>query len=187
MSIGPDKRIYITTIGEFDKDGDGAVMVVEDGKAVPFATGLDDPKGMVWAGGFLFVADKKRVWRIDRKGKAEVFVSADKFPVPPIFLNDIEVVPGGFPFGGFSLYVSDSGKDGKGGAVYRIDPTGNVTTFVDTKKHKAINTPNGVHMASEYHLHLARFRFGRSLPHPLRRRAHDQDRRGLRWRGRRLP
>ncbi len=160
--IGPDKRIYVSTIGEFDKDGDGGVMVIEDGKAVPFATGLDDPKGMVWAFNFLYVADKTRIWRIDRKGKATVFVPADKFPVKPIFLNDMEFVSGAFPFGPPpSLYVSDSGKDGKDGAVYRIDIfSGKVTTLVDAKKYPQLKTPNGVHMASEYHVHLVDFGSG---------------------------
>jgi glucose/arabinose dehydrogenase len=166
--IGPDRRIYVSTIGEFDKDGDGAIMVIQGGKAIPFATGLDDPKGMVWAFNFLFVADKDRIWRIDRKGKATVFVPKEKFPSPPIFLNDMEVVTS--PFGPPALYVSDSGKDGKGGAVYRIHPgfdfrrkeltLEKVTTLVDAKKHPEIKSPNGLHMASEYHLHLVDFGTG---------------------------
>src|SRR5437868_1271885 len=47
VAVGLDGRIYITEIGEFNKDGDGRVMVVQNGQAVPFATGLDDPKGIV--------------------------------------------------------------------------------------------------------------------------------------------
>ena len=84
VAIGTDGRTYVTVIGEFDKDGDGSVQVIQDGKAVPFATGLDDPKGMVSYLQWLFVADKKRIWRIDAKGKAEVFVAADAFPRPPL-------------------------------------------------------------------------------------------------------
>ena len=48
-------------------------MNIDDGKVVPFASGLDDPKGLVALQRWLFVADKKRVWRIDETGKAEVF------------------------------------------------------------------------------------------------------------------
>ena len=152
-AIGPDKRIYISVIGEFDKDGDGGIVVVQDGKAVPFATGMDDPKGIVWAGGFLYVADKTRVWRVNAKGKAEVYVSADQFPAPPLFLNDIESDGKG------TLYVSDTGnRKGGGGAVYRIDPRRKVTTLVDAKT--GVHSPNGVHMASEYHLHLLDFGAG---------------------------
>ena len=76
VAVGSDGRIYVTEIGEFGKDGDGRVMVIVNGKAVPFATGLDDPKGMVAWQKWLFVTDKKRVWRIDHTGKAKVFAAA---------------------------------------------------------------------------------------------------------------
>src|SRR5947209_4436545 len=71
VCVGGDGRIYISEIGEFGTDGDGRVLVVDKtGKAVPFATGLDDPKGIVAWTNLLFVTDKKRVWKIDPKGKA---------------------------------------------------------------------------------------------------------------------
>src|ERR1700722_2685367 len=70
VAVGTDGRIYITEIGEFDKDGDGRVLVIQDGKAIPFATGLDDPKGLASHLEWLYVADKNKVWRIDRKGTA---------------------------------------------------------------------------------------------------------------------
>src|SRR5262245_35321431 len=56
VCVGPhDKRIYVSVMGEVGKDGDGSVAVIgKDGKAVPFATGLDDPKGMVWKMSFGF-------------------------------------------------------------------------------------------------------------------------------------
>lgn len=118
-------------------------MVIEDGKAVPFVTGLDDPKGMALFQRWLFVADKTKVLRIDataKTPKAEVFAAAEKFPVPPIFLNDITVDP---ETG--MIYVSDSGKDGKGGAVYRINPKGGAVSLVaDEKKIPGLHTPNGV-------------------------------------------
>ena len=43
---------------------------------MPFATGLDDPKGMVAWLNWLYVTDKNRVWKIDRKGKPEVIAAA---------------------------------------------------------------------------------------------------------------
>ena len=54
---------------------------------MPFASGLDDPKGLVAFQGRLFVADKNRVWRIDGAGKAEVFAPASAFPTPPLYLE----------------------------------------------------------------------------------------------------
>ena len=75
-------RVYVSTLGEIGKDGDGAVVVIDKGKAVPFATGLDDPRGIISRGEWLFVADGKRVWRIDRQGKAHVFAAASAFTPP---------------------------------------------------------------------------------------------------------
>ncbi len=40
-------QMFVSVIGERDRDGDGAVVKIEDGKVVPFASGLDDPKGLV--------------------------------------------------------------------------------------------------------------------------------------------
>src|SRR5262245_36610096 len=54
-------KIYVSVIGEFDKDGDGAIVEIRDGKAVLLVSGLDDPKGIVAFQQWLFVADKKRV------------------------------------------------------------------------------------------------------------------------------
>jgi glucose/arabinose dehydrogenase len=145
--IGPDRGIYISVIGEFGKDGDGAIMKVVDGKAVPFATGLDDPKGLASSRNWLFAADKDRIWRIDKKGKAEVFVAAKAFPSPPLFLNDLVADAFG------NLYVSDSGDlKGSGGAIYRVSPKGKVTLITDYKKTPALKAPNGLALDSESHL-----------------------------------
>jgi glucose/arabinose dehydrogenase len=142
VCVGADGRIYITEIGEFNKDGDGRVVVIDkSGKAVPFATGLDDPKGMVSWVNFLFVTDKKRVWKIDKTGRASVFAAESAFPTPPLFLNDIAVDESG------ALYVSDSGNlKGSGGAIFRIDLKGKVTVVTDGKRDPHLKTPNGLVM-----------------------------------------
>ena len=49
----------------------------------------NDPKGMAAFQGSLFVADKKRVWRIDASGKAKVFAPATAFPTTPLFQSAI--------------------------------------------------------------------------------------------------
>ena len=160
MGPGPERRIFVTTIGDFDKDGDGAVMVVEPGgKTEPFVTGLDDPKGIAVYQKWLFLTDKTKVIRIDataKSPKAEVFAATDRFPVPPIFLNDIAIDQ---ETG--AIYVSDSGKDGKGGAVYRVHPkTGAVTLVVDEKKLPGLKTPNGLANDGTSFLLLADFGTG---------------------------
>ena len=87
------------------------VTVEQSGKITPFATGLDDPKGLVVVGDLMYVADVKKVWRIDAKGKTEVYAAPGDFPRPPVFLNDIAYDGIG------NFYVSDSGdRAGKKGA-----------------------------------------------------------------------
>jgi glucose/arabinose dehydrogenase len=148
--VGIDGRIYVTEIGEFDKDGDGRVLVIQDGKAIPFTTGLDDPKGLASHQGWFYVADKTKVWRIDNKGAAVLYAPANAFPTTPLFLNDIVVDPeSGI------VYVSDSGDlNGKGGAVYRITPKGLVEIVTDAKRWPGLQIPNGLAMDGAAHLLL---------------------------------
>ncbi len=147
--VGTDGRVYVSCIGEFGKDGDGSIVVIKDGKATPFATGLDDPKGIVAFQQWLFVTDKTRVWRIGKDGKATVFADAKAFPHTPRFLNDIEIVPNQDPTK-IALYVSDTGDlEGKEGAIYRIDLRGKVTLLIDGKKSPAVKAPNGLLMDGE--------------------------------------
>lgn len=158
VTLGTDGRIYISEIGEFGKNGDGVVSVVVNGKAVPFAKGLDDPKGIVAHQNFLYVADNKRIIKIDNKGKTSVFADEKAFPTPPLFLNDVAVDEHGF------LFVSDSGDlKGNGGAVYRIDPKGKVTTVTDGKRDPKLKTPNGLVMDGKSFVLLLDFGSGELL------------------------
>jgi glucose/arabinose dehydrogenase len=154
--MGPDGRVYVSVIGEFDKDGDGSIAVITGpGKTETIATGLDDPKGIAFWKDWLFVADKKKVTRVDPKGKLEVFAAASEFPREPMFLNDLTIDKDG------NIYVSDSGDlKGKEGAVYRITPERSVTTVIDSKTHPELNTPNGLLVDGPEHLLLADFGSG---------------------------
>jgi gluconolactonase len=136
---GPDGRLYVSEIGEFGKDGDGQIsVVVGAGKVKAFATGMDDPKGLAFSKGSLYVADKTRVLKVEKNGKWKVFAAADAFPVKPQFLNDLTSDKSG------NLYVSDSGDmKGKGGAVYRVSPDGKVSALV-TDVDKRVAAPNGL-------------------------------------------
>ena len=137
-----DGRIFVSTIGERDKDGDGQVQEIKDGKAVEFAKGLNDPKGLIAHQKNLFVTDKNRVMKIDDKGVVTELVGASAFPKPPLFLNDICVDEQG------NLYVTESGdRKGEGGAVYKITPKDKkVTLILDKAKFPALHSPNGIAM-----------------------------------------
>jgi gluconolactonase len=136
---GPDGRLYVSEIGEFGKDGDGQISVVAGaGKTKAFATGMDDPKGLAFSKGALYVADKTRILKVEKNGKWKVFVAAEAFPVKPQFFNDLTFDKSG------NLYVSDSGDlKGKGGAVYRVSPDGKVSALV-TEEDKRVLAPNGL-------------------------------------------
>jgi len=139
--VGPDGRIYVSEIGEFGKDGDGKVTAIgKSGNPEPFAKGLDDPKGLAASKNALFVADKVRIWKIDMQGKASVFVRAEAFPQPPLFLNDLVFDGTG------NLYVSDTGDIEKGGkgAIFRVTPAGKVSLVVSQAQNPSIKSPNGL-------------------------------------------
>ncbi|MFO0878599.1 MAG: PQQ-dependent sugar dehydrogenase [Gemmataceae bacterium] len=156
VAIAPDGRIFVSVIGEFDKEGDGGIVVIQDGKAVPFATGLDDPKGLVVWRDMLYVTDRNRIWRINSKGKAEVHVAASAFPTKPVFLNDLEIDNQGV------LYVADTGNHkGDHGAVFRVGTDRKVSVVVNKARDKRIGSPNGLRLVNEYHLHVADFASGK--------------------------
>lgn len=156
VTIGADGRVYVSVIGEFGKDGDGAIMVVEDGQAKPFATGLDDPKGLVAFMGMLFVADKQHVMMVDPSGSVKRFVPANAFPSTPRFLNDLALdAESG------TLYASDSGDlEGHGGVVYRISPRGLVDIVLDVSLCPGLHTPNGLLLDGASHLLVGDFGTG---------------------------
>ncbi|MDI1309939.1 MAG: SMP-30/gluconolactonase/LRE family protein [Methylotenera sp.] len=139
-------KIYVSEINEFGKDGDGQITVIENGTKRVIATGLDDPKGLAIIGKTLYVADKTKIMKIDLDGvdvnaPVQTFVAASAFPVTPLFLNDLEADPQG------NLYVSDSGDlfgSGKGGAIYKISPKGEVKLLINDTQDARVKAPNGL-------------------------------------------
>lgn len=137
-----DGKIYVSEINEFDKDGDGQISVIENGQLSVFADGLDDPKGLVIIGDSLYIADKTQVIKVNLADAAqkEVFVPASAFTKPPQFLNDLEADPQG------NLYISDSGdmSTGKGGVIYKVNASGEVTKLIDGDDNPLVLAPNGL-------------------------------------------
>ena len=137
-----DGKIYVSEINEFGKDGDGQISVIENGQASLFTDGLDDPKGLVIIGDSLYLADKTQIIKINlADATKEVFVPASAFTKPPQFLNDLEADPQG------NLYVSDSGDilgTGKGGVIYKINASGEVTKLIDGDDNPLVMAPNGL-------------------------------------------
>src|SRR5947209_8553979 len=93
VAVGPNGKLYFTVTGAQGGQGQGQVLVLDKGKALPFARGLDQPRGLAGFQGWVFVADKQRVWRIDARGQVKEFAGAAAFPNPPHQLTDITVDP----------------------------------------------------------------------------------------------
>ncbi|MEZ0232986.1 MAG: SMP-30/gluconolactonase/LRE family protein [Methylophilaceae bacterium] len=144
---GKDGRVYVSEIGEFNKDGDGQISVIDaDGKVSVFASGMDDPKGLAFIGKDLYVADKVRILKITPDGKWTVLAAKEAFPETPQFLNDLVADKKG------NLYVSDSGDMTTGGAIYKVDSAGKVKLITSTKQDDRIQAPNGLLLEGKDHL-----------------------------------
>jgi gluconolactonase len=142
---GADGIIYVSEVGEFNKDGDGKVSIVTTNQQIkPFATGLNDPKGLAQYNSELYVADKNRIMKLDKTGKATEWVKSTAFPQPVLVLNDLVFDSQG------NLYVSDMGElsskvDPMGkGAIFKITRDGKVSLVVSQKDNPAVKAPNGL-------------------------------------------
>jgi hypothetical protein len=142
VAIGPGGRVYISETGEYDKANDGYISVLEGGKLRRFSGGLDDPHGIKWYRGHLFVADNMgMVWRIDSAGTAERFVDATDFPRKITNFNDLEIDGSG------NLYLSDSGDwEGRGGVIYRIGQDKKISVVLTDEDDWRLVSPNGLLM-----------------------------------------
>jgi len=130
--------IYVSEIGEFNKDGDGKITRISiDGKLSTFASGMDDPKGLTFIGKSLYVTDKNRVLKVEPDGKWTVFGSTMAFPQTPVFLNDITSDDAG------NIYVSDSGNLKSGGAIFKIAQNKKITLVLDENTPEIL-APNGL-------------------------------------------
>jgi glucose/arabinose dehydrogenase len=154
-AAGPDGKVYVCVTGESGKEAGGAVVVLDQGKTVTLAADLDSPRAMVAFQKWLFIAGKNQVWRIDTKGKTDVFVATDDFPTPPINFTGLalDIETG-------TLLVADSGDaEGKGAAVYRIAPklkmpkSGlNISVAIDQKRWPELKQPAGIVLDGQNHL-----------------------------------
>jgi gluconolactonase len=133
-----DGSIYVSEIGEKDKDGDGKISKIDEkGNITLFASGLYDPKGIVFYKDKLYVTDRDVIIEVDTNGTWSVFGATMAFPKTPVFLNDIDVDSDG------NFYITDTGNFETGGIVFKMNLAGDITVLFDetTANNKA---PNGV-------------------------------------------
>jgi gluconolactonase len=138
VAEGPDGYIYVSEIGERDKDGDGKISKIDKkGNITPFAKGLYDPKGIVFYNKKLYVTDRDVIVEVNTDGSWSVFGSTMAFPKTPVFLNDIDVDSNG------NFYITDTGNFESGGIVFKMNLAGDITVLFDETTEN-IKAPNGV-------------------------------------------
>ncbi len=173
MIEGFDGKLYVTLMGTKREkgDGDGGIVRIDGDTVTPFVQGLDDPKGIVFAGGKLITTDFDTVWVVDRDGKKSALAAPDAFPKAPLFLNDVAVEPGGksvlvtemgdlkamFAPGG-SFWPLDS-TEARAlpplGRLYRITLDGKVSVVIDHAPE--FPNPNGVDVLADGRILIAEF------------------------------
>jgi hypothetical protein len=147
---------YVTVMGD-QQPGDAVIKVIKADQVEVFATGMDEPKGIAFVGGFLVTTDLKRVLKIDALGNKAVLAEENDFPKPVSYLNDTAAASDGS-----GVFVTDMGARDKImgpdglwpldspeakalpaiGRVYHIGLNGRVRLAVDATPPMAC--PNGV-------------------------------------------
>ena len=83
-AVGADGKVYVTVIGEREKKGGGSVAIVEpSGKITTFATGLDDPHGLVIVDGLAVHRRHQDRLEGQREGKGGGVPRPRRFPPRP--------------------------------------------------------------------------------------------------------
>jgi sugar lactone lactonase YvrE len=183
ISVGPNPesvvrgfagRLYVTLMGERreQNDRDGRIVAVDANDGVTtLADGFDDPKGIVFTGKELITADFDKVWAIDESGRKRLIAGPEKFPTPPLYLNDVALEPSGA-----SVLVTDMGARtkmmaGPGklwplesaearqipvvGRVYRVSLDGRVSVVIDHDARMPI--PNGIDRLDDGSIRIGEF------------------------------
>jgi len=86
-------------------DGEVRQLDLATGLVTPFASGMENPRGITFTGKFLVVADQLRIFKIDRNGNKTVLAEAAQFPFPVNFFNDAASEEGGR-----AVYVTEMGR-----------------------------------------------------------------------------
>jgi sugar lactone lactonase YvrE len=158
------------------EDGDGVIKVIQGEDVSVFATGLSEPKGIAYVGGFLVASDLQRVVKVNSEGQVSVLAAPEDFPHPPSYLNDVSV-----DRDGKGVYVTDMGANNKMrgpdglwpldsaeakampmiGRVYHISLDGEVSEVI--KPNSNMTNPNGVGVGKDGQLLVGAFFQGHFL------------------------
>lgn len=149
---------YYVTIMNGKETGDAELVEISGNGVKVFAKGFDEPKGIAFLNDHLYFSDVTRIWKVDKDGKASIFVDKENFPEEVLYLNDVSKNADGT-----GIFVADMGATSfmrdennalwpieseqaklipKVGRIYHIDLQGKITIAQDTSS--LLLNPNGV-------------------------------------------
>ena len=115
IALAFESRIFVAVTNEGKSD----IVEIKDGKAVPFAAGVDLAVAMTSHYKFLFVVGKSSVWRIDAQGKKQLYAAGAQFKAPQTELDGVCVDERE------TLYVTNrAALPSDPGSIYRIEGDG---------------------------------------------------------------
>ncbi len=173
-----DDKYYVTVMNG-SEPGDAEIVELSTEGLKSFSQGFDEPKGMAFVANHLYVSDLKRVWKVDARGGASVFVDSTHFPFEVSYLNDVCSNADGT-----GIIIADMGantkmKDPNGnmwpvdseeakaidriGRIYHIDLEGQVTVMQEPSD--LMINPNGVSIDNTGQLMVGAFFTGNFLVH----------------------
>lgn len=168
---------YYVTLMNGKEEGDGEVIEISKDGVKTFAKGFDEPKGIVYLDNHLYFSDVTRIWKVDKKGSATVFINQDNFPEEVLYLNDVAVDAkrkGVYVVDmGATKYMRDENNElwpldseqaklvPKSGRIYHVDLDGQVTIAQDTSA--LMLNPNGVGIDNHDNIMVGSFFLGHFL------------------------
>lgn len=168
---------YYVTLMNGKEEGDGEVIEISKDGVKTFAKGFDEPKGIVYLDNHLYFSDVTRIWKVDKKGSATVFIDQDNFPEEVLYLNDVAVDAkrkGVYVVDmGATKYMRDENNElwpldseqaklvPKSGRIYHVDLDGQVTIAQDTSA--LMLNPNGVGIDNHDNIMVGSFFLGHFL------------------------
>ncbi len=168
---------YYVTVMNGKETGDGEVVQISESGVTVFSKGFDEPKGIVFLDNHLYFSDLNRVWKVDKNGKATVFVNKDDFPKDVLYLNDVAVDAKGKGIYvvdmGATQYMRDTNNDlwpldsdeakkvPALGRIYHVDLNGKITITQDTSP--LMLNPNGVGVDNNGDIMVGSFFLGNFL------------------------
>jgi glucose/arabinose dehydrogenase len=145
IAVAPNGRILATDQSDADR---GKIVEVKDGKPNLFAAISDEISGLASYQQWVFTAGKKGIWRIDSKGKAEIFAPASAFfSEPPQFLYRIAI-----DHESGTLYATGSDNTKGGAVIFRVDSKGKVSVISDKQRWPDLAIPWGLALDGASHL-----------------------------------